>query len=98
MWTVAYLRPVLDAYSGGAVLDLHQLPKKTPAVYNEFRVTANWGKSNMADRDSAGLDRHRLAQVLAHPFAIGCAQMARGFLYQTVVDSEQLHALDTPLR
>jgi hypothetical protein len=28
---VAYVRPVLDAYSGGAVLDSHQLPKKTPA-------------------------------------------------------------------
>ena len=26
-------RPVLHAYSGGAVLDLHQLPNKTPAVF-----------------------------------------------------------------
>src|SRR5450755_3434825 len=43
--TVTHIRPVLHAYSGGAVLEFHQLPKKnTGNLLNESRVTANGRK------------------------------------------------------
>src|SRR5580698_8204599 len=39
--TVAFVRPVLRAYSGGAVLDLHQLPIQHRQSSNESKITAN---------------------------------------------------------